>query len=311
MLLDKKSTLAMLRCPKHNTPLEIDGHTLVSKDNAGSICSYEFVHDYPIVVDFDQSILKQEDTANAASIIKRPDYKGISGAIKQILLPPSKATKSNVNQILALLDLPSKPRVLMVGGGTPGQSMEHFYEDPEIELVSFDIYASDTVQFVADAHNIPLPDDEFDAVIIQAVLEHVLDPQKVVSEIHRVLKPDGIVYAETPFLQHVHEGAYDFTRFTESGHRSLFNGFSLIKSGTTAGAGTQLQWSLEYFTRGVFRSRLVGKIVKLGFFWLQYIDSLIPETYNIDAASGVFFMGKKQQNIIEQERIVSHYGGAQ
>jgi len=57
----------------------------------------------------------------------------------------------------------------------------------------------------------------FDAVWIQAVLEHVLDPVRVVAEIHRVLRPGGLVYSEIPFMQEVHEGAYDFTRFRLSG----------------------------------------------------------------------------------------------
>jgi SAM-dependent methyltransferase len=40
---------------------------------------------------------------------------------------------------------------------------------------------------------------------IQAVLEHALDPPVVVAEIYRVLKPGGLVYADTPFMQRVHE----------------------------------------------------------------------------------------------------------
>ena len=83
----------------------------------------------------------------------------------------------------------------------------------------------------------------------------MLEPGRWCAEIHRVLKPGGLVYAETPFMQQVHEGAYDFTRFTESGHRYLFARFDLIDSGVTAGAGTQLLWSLDYFVRGLFRSR--------------------------------------------------------
>jgi hypothetical protein len=143
------------------------------------------------------------------------------------------------------------------------------------------------------------------------VLEHVLEAHMVVGEIFRVLKKDALVYAETPFLQHVHEGPYDFTRFTESGHRYLFKNFELIKSGASAGAGTQLLWSIDNFFRGVFRSRGFGKMVKLCFFWLQYVDRLIPDSYNIDAASGVFFMGRKCSSPIDQKEMITHYKGAQ
>ena len=63
--------------------------------------------------------------------------------------------------------------------------------------------------------------------------------------------------------------------------------------------------------RGVFKSRTVGKVIKLGFFWLQYFDRIIPESYNIDAASGVFFLGRKQSVPINGIEAIAHYKGAQ
>jgi SAM-dependent methyltransferase len=273
---------------------------------------YEIIEDYPILIDFEKSVLKREQIKSLSSVTERYSYTGLLSIVKDLVSPPKSATAENVEQILSLLlNGNDSARVLIVGGGSIGQGMDPFYKDSRIELVAFDIYASPWVQFLADAHNIPLPENYFDAVIIQAVLEHVLVPDKVVSEIYRVLKSNGVVYAETPFLQHVHEGAYDFTRFTESGHRYLFRKFELIKSGASAGAGTQLLWSLDNFARGIFRSRKLGKIIKLLFFWLQYCDRLIPAPYNIDSASGVFFLGKKQNSEINVEEIITHYKGAQ
>src|SRR5205823_1246671 len=111
----------------------------------------------------------------------------------------------------------ANPTILVVGGGTVGSGTDALYRDPAVRLIAFDVYGSPMTQLIADGHQIPLRDESVDAVLVQAVLEHVLDPAKVVAEIHRVLRPNGIVYAETPFLQQVHEAAYDFTRFTESG----------------------------------------------------------------------------------------------
>ena len=51
-----------------------------------------------------------------------------------------------------------------------------------------------------------LADASVDGVIVQAVLEHVLDPRTVAAEVERVLRPRGMVYAETPLMQQVHEG---------------------------------------------------------------------------------------------------------
>lgn len=44
---------------------------------------------------------------------------------------------------------------------------------------------------VADAHNLPFKDKEFDAIFCLETMEHVEDPKKVISEIHRVLKDGG------------------------------------------------------------------------------------------------------------------------
>lgn len=311
MLIDKKDVLELLRCPKSGRRLRAIKNKLIAEANE-EIIEYEIVEDYPVLIDFEKSVLRKEDTLSVSSVIERHSYTGVFSIAKRLVSPPKKVTAENVDHVISLLSKGNdNPRVLIVGGGTIGQGMEPFYEDVRIELVSFDIYASPFVQFIADAHRIPLPDESFDAVIVQAVLEHVLVPDKVVSEIYRILKRNGVVYAETPFLQHVHEGAYDFTRYTESGHRYLFRRFELIRSGASAGAGTQLLWSLDNFFLGLFRSKKLGKAIKLFFFWLQYCDDLIPDSYNIDSASGVYFLGKKQDAVINLEEIISHYKGAQ
>jgi ubiquinone/menaquinone biosynthesis C-methylase UbiE len=47
--------------------------------------------------------------------------------------------------------------------------------------------------FVADATDLPFRDNSLDCVITHTFLEHPLQPEKVISEIVRVLKPGGIV----------------------------------------------------------------------------------------------------------------------
>ncbi len=46
---------------------------------------------------------------------------------------------------------------------------------------------------VADAHDIPYADKQFDAVFCLETLEHVERPDLVISEMHRVLKGDGYI----------------------------------------------------------------------------------------------------------------------
>lgn len=51
---------------------------------------------------------------------------------------------------------------------------------------------------VADAHALPLADGEADLVISQHVLAHVRDPQRVLAEMCRVVRPGGRVVAFEP-----------------------------------------------------------------------------------------------------------------
>ena len=110
------------------------------------------------------------------------------------------------------------------------------------------------------------------------------------SEIHRILKKNGIVYAETPFLQQVHEGAYDFTRFTVLGHRYLFKQFQRIDSGGLRGVGVVLAWSTRAFVKGMIRSTLISKLVFIPVrYFLAIIEKLAdPKSLN-DTNSGSYF----------------------
>lgn len=175
------------------------------------------------------------------------------------------------------------------------------------DVLGTDIYPTQHTQLVADAHNLPFADQVFDGVWIQAVLEHVLDPAQVVAEIHRVLKPRGLVYADTPFMQQVHEGAYDFTRFTLSGHRWLFRHFELIEAGATTGAGSALLWSIRYFVRAVTGSRHLGQAVGAAFFWLGWFDG--KSQRHEDAAAGTWLYARKSADNLAPQDMVSFYEG--
>lgn len=303
---------SLLRSPVNGARLRRNGDTLVDETDPAS--SFASVGDAPVLVDFSRSVFSRSDLldSKAESRVVRPRMAGAKVAVKRLLSPAKPVTAQNVDEFvrLLLIDNPH-PLVLVVGGGTVGQGMAALYDHPDIRVLALDVYASPLAQLIADAHQIPLASDSVDGVVAQAVLEHVLEPDTVVAEIWRVLKPGGLVYAETPFLQHVHEGAYDFTRFTAGGHRWLFRRFEAIRSGVCGGAGTQLLWSIDYFVRGLFRSVRAGKAAKLMFFWLGKLDAAMPADYASDAASGFYLMGRKSEMTLKPDEIIAAYPGAQ
>ncbi len=55
---------------------------------------------------------------------------------------------------------------------------------------------------LADAGHIPYPDQAFDVVFADNVVEHLADPLAVFREVHRVLKPGGVFLFKTPNKTH-------------------------------------------------------------------------------------------------------------
>jgi glycosyltransferase involved in cell wall biosynthesis/SAM-dependent methyltransferase len=206
-------------------------------------------------------------------------------------------------------------RVLVVGGAILGEGMASLVEDPGIRLIEADVALGPRTDVICDAHTLPFADGVFDGVVCQAVLEHVADPPRVVGEIHRVLKPGGLVYAEIPFMQQVHEGAYDFTRYTYNGQRRLFRYFEEIDAGATAGPGMALGWSIRALLGALVAERagaraLVNALSTLGFFWLKYLDRpLMAGDAVLDGASGIYFMGRSRERPRTDREIIAGYRG--
>ena len=62
---------------------------------------------------------------------------------------------------------------------------------------------------------LPLPDAEYDTVLLTDVLEHIHSPESLWKEIARVMKPGGKLILGVPFLYPIHEAPHDYFRYTE------------------------------------------------------------------------------------------------
>jgi SAM-dependent methyltransferase/uncharacterized protein YbaR (Trm112 family) len=200
-------------------------------------------------------------------------------------------------------------RILVVGAGA-----KRYPHLPNVNYTYTDVILGEGADYVCDLHDLPFPDGAFDAVIAVAVLEHVADPFRCAGEITRVLRPGGYVYSVTPFMQQVHMGRYDFTRFTYLGHRRLFRHFTQIKAGMALGPAGALAWSLVYFCLSFFTSPTIRKYVRVGTMVatvpIKYFDRILARREgSLDAAGGVYFFGTKADKPISDRELLKFYRG--
>ena len=111
-------------------------------------------------------------------------------------------------------------------------------------------YRSDTVGFDVNPHNIevckqrglqaaliengryPADDDTFDSAIANHVIEHLADPAPLLSEAHRILKPNGILLLGVPGLKGFRSDP-DHKVFYDLGHLAncvSAHGFTVIRN---------------------------------------------------------------------------------
>ena len=110
---------------------------------------------------------------------------------------------------------------------------------------------------VGDVQQLSLPDASVEAIICNAVLEHVEEPQKAVKEMYRILKPGGYCFIYVPFLYYYHPmpGYYDdFYRFTYDGVKYLTRDFKEVEIQNVRGALSTVANLLPFFSKrtGVF-----------------------------------------------------------
>lgn len=74
--------------------------------------------------------------------------------------------------------------------------------------------------------------ESYEVVVCTGLLEHVPDPQRLIDEMHRILKPGGKLVISASAIFSFHEGPNNFFHFTPFGFKVLFKdwaGFKMLR----------------------------------------------------------------------------------
>ena len=144
------------------------------------------------------------------------------------------------------------------------------------QYVGCDMRAGPGVDKVLNLHQIDLPDNSVGTVFLMDTLEHVEYPHQAMAEIHRILKPDGLVIMSSVLDFFIHATPNDFWRFTPDGFRSLLKKFQHSHVG--------------YYGRDIFPHTLVGighkgQTINLDNYMKRYLEWSKQQTRTVEKIS--------------------------
>lgn len=170
-------------------------------------------------------------------------------------------------------------RILNLGSG-----VHKIYRHPG--LVNFDIAPHDNTDVAGDGEHLPFREAVFDGVLLDAVIEHLAHPQRVVAEVHRVLKPGGVVLAHVPFLYPFHAAPHDYQRYTPMGLRMLFEEFEILEAGTDRRPGRAVLEVLTAYAAGFSDNRNVSYALRWLTAWawqpVKWLDGWLSKRAKAD-----------------------------
>jgi len=100
---------------------------------------------------------------------------------------------------------------------------------PNVVLMDAVHYAN--LDLVSTCAHLPFLDGSFETVVSQAVFEHVSDPFLLAKEIFRILKPGGIFYLTTAFMQPLHGDPFHYFNMTANGLKRVLSGYEIEEIG--------------------------------------------------------------------------------
>lgn len=203
----------------------------------------------------------------------------------------SPSVKKTIKRCLASLN---KAEIgLNIGSGS--SNLHH-------SLINLDIVFNPAIHCCGRAETLPFTDKSFSLIISQEVLEHVQHPIMALDEMFRVLKNNGTLYLQVPFIIGYHPGPTDFWRFTKEGIKEIVeqSGFVCEEIGISVGGGTGFYRIVVEFIAVLF-SQVSEKlylpckgIAALLLFPFKWVDPLLLKGKQSDRIAGGYYVVAKK-----------------
>ncbi|MDI1355021.1 MAG: class I SAM-dependent methyltransferase [bacterium] len=173
-----------------------------------------------------------------------------------------------------------KGRLLDVGCGVMPYKQtlinsKHITSYVGLDLEQTNYYEDVKPDVTWDGIVMPFENKSFDTIMATEVLEHSYEPEKLLNEIYRVLKPGGVFFCTVPFIWHLHETPHDEYRYTPFSLEKKLKGagFEKIEIRALGGWDSALSqllglWVTYRPMRG-FMKRIMLRVAK---FSIRYLD---------------------------------------
>lgn len=132
----------------------------------------------------------------------------------------------------------------------------------------------------------PFENDSFDTAFGTEVLEHCSNPETLLKEVLRVLKPKGYIFGTVPFLWPIHEAPYDEYRYTPFALKRHFinSGFVNIEIKATGGWHASMAQMLGLWVKRSPMSSKKRKILSI------ILKPIIKFLINYDSNTSIDFL---------------------
>jgi SAM-dependent methyltransferase len=120
--------------------------------------------------------------------------------------------------------------VLTVGaGGKINDLLNSNADKIGFKILSLDINPDRQPDIIGDICQEIFRDNVFDVVVCCEVLEHLVSPHSGINNIHKTLKPGGLLILSTPFVFPIHDAPNDYFRITRFGLDMLLEDFESVE----------------------------------------------------------------------------------